>query len=249
MAEVGPTQIRCAQVGPFKVGAVEVDLLQIGMALRASEFRAREFGIGEVGAGKPDAAEVAAGKIDAHHGGAAFPEEFQLRDREVFLAVWLIEKKACLKKRHALARVRFFRRLAEDFPREQNYENYHDYAKHRGHVFRLYGTGVRCKRSGRGGGTAPRTSLVLSYVDRLSGAGGLPSGFCGSCGRQVLLSSDDHSRWACVHCEAEVATVSLVAEDDLSTLGYGILEEPKAGCATGCGAGGCSVRPSQTRPS
>ena len=67
--------------------------------------------------------------------------------------------------------------------------------------------------------------------------------------RQVLLASAEQSGWACVHCEAEISTVSLVAEEEISTLGYGILEEPKAGCATGCGAGGCGVGSAQTRPS
>lgn len=249
MAEVGATQIGSAQVGSFKVGAVEVGLLQIGMAFRASEVRASEFGIGEVDAGQSDAAQVAAGEVDAHHGSAALPQEFQLRDREFFLAIRLIEQKACLEKLHAFACLRFGRCLAEDFPREQNYENHHDYAKDRGHDSRLYGTGVSCKRSGSGRGPGSRTAFVLSALDRLSSAGGLPSGFCGSCDRQVLLASGEQSGWACVHCEAEIATVSLVAEEEISTLGYGILEEPKAGCATGCGSGGCGVGSAQTRPS
>ena len=249
MAEVGTTQIHSAQVSSFKVGAVEIGLLQIGMALRAAEVGASELGIGEVGTRQPDAAQIASGEVDAHHGGATLPQEFQLRDGELFLAVWLIEKKACLKKLHAFACVRFGRRLPEDFPREQNYENHHDDAKDRGHAPRLYGTDASCKRFGPGRRAGARTSPVLSAVDRLSSAGGLPSGFCGSCDRQVLLASDEQSGWACVHCEAEIATVSLVAEEELSTLGYGILEEPKAGCATGCGAGGCGVGSAQTRPS
>jgi hypothetical protein len=87
---------------------------------------------------------------------------------------------------------------------------------------------------------------MLNPSDWLSTAASLPTGFCVVCDRHVLLSPLEDQRWACVHCESGVGSVEMVAEEELSELGYAIVEEPAAGCGTGCGAGGCAVRKPQT---
>lgn len=86
----------------------------------------------------------------------------------------------------------------------------------------------------------------------LSDAASLPAGPCKGCEREVLayrLPDDgDSERWACVHCDQPVRRVYLVSEAELETLGYGVEDPLRAGCGTGCAAGGCGVKP-QTRPS
>ena len=90
---------------------------------------------------------------------------------------------------------------------------------------------------------------MLSESDWLSSSAGLPSGFCAICDRQVLLSQEEGDLWACVHCEAAVASAELVAEEEIGEVGYSVVEEPAAGCGTGCGAGGCGPGRLQTTAS
>ena len=81
----------------------------------------------------------------------------------------------------------------------------------------------------------------------LSDAAGLPAGPCPACGREVLayvVLEGDAERHACVHCDGPVRRVYLVGESDLDELGYA-MSDPlavKAGCGTGCAAGGCGVK-------
>ena len=86
----------------------------------------------------------------------------------------------------------------------------------------------------------------------LSDAASLPAGPCKSCEREVLAyrlpDEGDSERWACVHCDQPVRRVYLVSEAELETLGYGVEDPLRAGCGTGCAAGGCGAKP-QTRPS
>ena len=81
----------------------------------------------------------------------------------------------------------------------------------------------------------------------LSDAAGLPAGPCPACGREVLayvVLEGDAERHACVHCDGPVRRVYLVGESELDELGYA-MSDPlavKAGCGTGCAAGGCGVK-------
>lgn len=84
----------------------------------------------------------------------------------------------------------------------------------------------------------------------LSDAAGLPAGPCKRCEREVLAyrvpsenGADGVERFACAHCDEPLRRVYLVDESELETLGYGIEDPLRQGCGTGCGAGGCGVRP------
>lgn len=91
-----------------------------------------------------------------------------------------------------------------------------------------------------------------AHESLLSDAASLPAGPCKGCEREVLAyrlpDEGDAERWACVHCDQPVRRVYLVSESELETLGYGVADPLRQGCGTGCGAGGCGVKP-QTRPS
>ena len=81
----------------------------------------------------------------------------------------------------------------------------------------------------------------------LSDAAGLPAGPCKRCEREVLAyrvpGEDEVERFACAHCDEPLRRVYLVDEAELEALGYGIEDPLRQGCGTGCGAGGCGVRP------
>ncbi len=81
----------------------------------------------------------------------------------------------------------------------------------------------------------------------LSDAGSVPAGPCRRCEREVLAYPiagvpGDGERYACVHCDEPLRAVYLVDEAELGTLGYAVEDPLRAGCATGCAAGGCAVR-------
>jgi hypothetical protein len=75
-------------------------------------------------------------------------------------------------------------------------------------------------------------------------------GPCPRCEREVLVyllpdATDDEAH-ACVHCDGPVRGVYLVQESELGALGY-LVEDPlRAGCGTGCAAGGCGARRSNS---
>ena len=85
----------------------------------------------------------------------------------------------------------------------------------------------------------------------LSDAASLPAGPCAKCEREVLayriLGEDDAAveRHACVHCDTPLRRVYLLSESELETLGYGVEDPLRQGCGTGCGAGGCGVKPAR----
>lgn len=88
-----------------------------------------------------------------------------------------------------------------------------------------------------------------SRSDWRSAAASLPTGFCSVCDQQVLLGEGESDIWGCVHCASQVVRMQLVAGEELGDLGYARMEEPAAGCGTGCGSGGCGVRGAQTTSS
>lgn len=81
----------------------------------------------------------------------------------------------------------------------------------------------------------------------LSDAAGLPAGPCPRCEREVLAyrvaGDGDTERFACVHCDQPVRRVYLIQESELDDLGYAVSDPLQKGCGTGCGAGGCGVKP------
>ena len=89
-----------------------------------------------------------------------------------------------------------------------------------------------------------RPGPEVSDAARLSsGAGGVPVGPCPRCEREVVAYLVDEDAHACVHCDGEVRGVAWRDEADLGELGYSVADPLAAGCATGCGAGGCGPRP------
>ena len=84
--------------------------------------------------------------------------------------------------------------------------------------------------------------LVLGERERLSAASSLPTGWCAACDRQVLAFEAGEGGVSCVHCDGPLRDLGLVAEEEISELGYSRIESEKMGCATGCGSGGCGPR-------
>jgi hypothetical protein len=82
---------------------------------------------------------------------------------------------------------------------------------------------------------------VLPQSELFSSSAGLPTAECRGCGRRVLVHEGEQGVLCCVHCDKPVGAVALVGEEDLDGLGYGVFEEAKSGCATGCGSGGCGI--------
>jgi hypothetical protein len=81
----------------------------------------------------------------------------------------------------------------------------------------------------------------------LSDAASLPAGPCPACEREVLAyragaDPSDAAAWACVHCDGPLRRIYLVSEGELEALGYDVSDPLRAGCGTGCAAGGCGVK-------
>jgi len=81
----------------------------------------------------------------------------------------------------------------------------------------------------------------------LSDAASVPAGPCKSCEREVLAypldpEADGAASHACVHCDTPLRAVYLIGEDELEALGYDVADPLRAGCGTGCAAGGCGPR-------
>jgi hypothetical protein len=82
----------------------------------------------------------------------------------------------------------------------------------------------------------------------LSDGASLPAGPCPKCEREVLAyrpasaEGQGEETWACVHCDGPVRRVYLVDESELDELGYAVSDPLRAGCGTGCAAGGCVKR-------
>ncbi|HEY8515180.1 MAG TPA: hypothetical protein VIS07_06690 [Candidatus Binatia bacterium] len=80
----------------------------------------------------------------------------------------------------------------------------------------------------------------------LSDAASVPVAPCPRCEREVVVyvaaDAADDAGYACVHCDGPVRGVYLVSESELDALGYAVADPLRAGCGTGCAAGGCGVR-------
>ncbi|MEW6270872.1 MAG: hypothetical protein AB1689_16435 [Thermodesulfobacteriota bacterium] len=80
----------------------------------------------------------------------------------------------------------------------------------------------------------------------LSDAASVPVAPCPRCEREVLAylvaGEEGGERYACVHCDGPLRGAYLVQESELDALGYAVEDPLRAGCGTGCAAGGCGVR-------